>query len=129
VARRVLDLTSQAVLGSGKVAAHVSGARVMLPSQKATSLAIILGELVDNALRHGLSNAKPGRLAISLAEAGGEVVVQVKDNGVGLPAGFDLTTSPGLGLSIAKGVAERDLGGKLELESKAGLTVRIRFPK
>ncbi len=134
VARRVINLTSQAVLVSGMparpaVSTQVSGARVMLPSQKATSLAIILNELVDNALRHGLTNAKHGRLAISLAEAGGEVVVQIKDNGVGLPAGFDLPSSPGLGLSIAKGVAERDLGGTLELEGNAGLTVRIRFPK
>jgi len=134
VARRVLELTVQAVAPAGQhgrpaVTAQVSGARVMLPSQKATSLALILGELVDNALRHGLPEAGPAKLTVSLAEAGGEVVVQVKDNGPGLPADFDLGSSPGLGLSIAKGVAQSDLEGKLELESKAGLTARVRFPK
>ena len=60
-----------------------SPARVLLPSQKAISVALILNELTDNALRHGLANKMNGKLSVSLAEVGGEVMLQVHDNGVG----------------------------------------------
>lgn len=128
-ARRIVDLTCQTVAGRQKVETQVSGARVMLPSQKATSAALILSELTDNALRHGLQKAKDRKIDVSLAESGGEVVIQVKDSGVGLPPEFGREDAPGLGLSIVKGVVEQDLGGKMEFETGGGLTVRVRFPK
>jgi two-component sensor histidine kinase/putative methionine-R-sulfoxide reductase with GAF domain len=128
-ARQIVDLTRQVAPGAGRVETRVTGARIMLPSQKATGVALILSELTDNALRHGLAGVADGRLTISLAEAGEEVAIQVRDNGVGLPEGFDLDTSPGLGLKIVRGVVEQDLGGRLELESRGGVTARVRFPR
>jgi two-component sensor histidine kinase len=128
-ARQIVDLTRQVAPSTGRVEIRVTGARIMLPSQKATGVALILSELTDNALRHGLAGAADGRLTISLAEAGEEAAIQVRDNGVGLPEGFDLESSPGLGLKIVRGVVEQDLGGRLELESRGGVTARVRFPK
>ncbi len=129
--RRVIQVLKQSVLGAtrGSVATKVTGAQVRLPSHKASRLAVALGELVDNALRHGLSGGKPDRLTVTFSEVGGDVIVQVSDNGPGLPAKFDLENCTSLGLNIVKGVVETDLRGKLELRSKDGLTVLIRFPK
>jgi two-component sensor histidine kinase len=107
----------------------VSGARVTLPSQKATSVALILAELVDNTLRHGIAHMEDGRVAIGLAEGGGEVVIHVRDNGVGLPESFDLDSDSGFGLKIVRGLVEDELRGKLEMECKDGLLVRFRFAK
>jgi GAF domain-containing protein len=128
-ARQILELTRQAMPAAHRVEARVTGARIRLPSQTATGVALVLSELINNALRHGLAKATDGKLTISLAEAGDEVVIQVKDNGVGLPRDFDPRTSGGLGMRIVMGVVEQDLKGRLELESHGGLTARVRFPK
>jgi two-component sensor histidine kinase len=80
-------------------------------------------------LRHGLRNTPNGRISIGLAEGGGEVVIYVKDNGAGLPDGFDLDADSGFGLRIVRGLVEEELGGRLEIEAGDGLLVRFRFPK
>jgi GAF domain-containing protein/GNAT superfamily N-acetyltransferase len=128
-ATHIADLTCQTAAPDRTLRTHVSGARVMLPSQSATSVALILSELTDNAVRHGLAGRDDGLVSISLAEGGGDVVIQVRDNGVGLPDHFDLATMSGLGLKIVRGLVEHDLGGTLDFEVRHGLTVRARFPK
>lgn len=129
VARRVFEIVCQSLPEECPVEIQVSGARVMLPSQKATNVALFLSELVDNALRHGLAEAEQGRIWVSLAEGGGDVVVQVRDNGPGLPADVHPGAGPGLGLKIVQGLVEVDLGGSLQLENRGGLVVRARFPR
>jgi len=128
-ARQIVQLSCQTVAPEKRIETRVSGARVMLPSQQATSVAMILSELVDNALRHGLAGVAQGCISVNLAEGGGDVVIEVKDNGVGLPKGFDLESKSGLGLKVVKGLVEEDLGGTLELDTRKALTVRARFPK
>jgi GAF domain-containing protein len=128
-ARRIVQLTCQTAAPGAGIETKVSGARVMLPSQQATNVAMILSELVDNAVRHGLSDVQEGRILVSLAEGGGHVVIEVKDNGAGFPAGFDLERDSRLGLKVARGLVEEELGGSLDIESDNGLTVRAKFPK
>jgi two-component sensor histidine kinase len=128
-ARRIVQLTCQTAAPGTEIEARVSGARVMLPSQQATNIAMILSELVDNAVRHGLPKVQDGRILVNLAEGGGNVVIEVNDNGAGLPAGFDLERDSGLGLKVVRGIVEEELGGFLDIESNGGLTVRARFPK
>jgi GAF domain-containing protein len=128
-ARRIIQLTAQTVMPDSDIETRVSGARVMLPSQQAANVALILGELVDNAVRHGLAGTRGGRVSISLAEAGDNVVLEVKDSGEGLPADFDLDTHSGLGFKVVRGLIEEELGGSLEVESDKGVTVRAKFPK
>ncbi len=129
--RRVIQVLKQSTRGSGRAApaTKVTGAQLRLPSHKASRLAVALGELVDNAFRHGPAESKSGRLTITFSEVGGDVIVQVSDNGPGLPAEFDLDASAGLGLNIVRGVVESDLRGKFHLKSKDGVTAVIRFPK
>jgi len=128
-AAHIAQLTSETAAPDRKIRTRVSGARVMLPSQQATSVAMVLSELTDNAVRHGLAQRQDGLVTISLAEGGGNVVVEVRDNGVGLPKDFDLETMSGLGLKVVRGLVEKELGGSLDLEMKRGLTVRAKFPK
>lgn len=128
-AGRIVQLTCQTVAPERAIATRVSGARVQLPSQQATDVAIILSELVDNALRHGLRGVEEGRISVSLADGGGNVVIEVTDNGQGPPDGFDLENGAGLGLKVVRGLVEEELGGTLELEQNKGTTVRAKFPK
>ncbi len=104
---------------------------------------------LDQALTEVIANAigampDSGRLRVSTSQAVGssgenEVVIEVADNGAGIPASaiesvFDpfFTTRPegtGLGLTMARRFVEQN-GGRLELSSQPGqgTTVRFRFP-
>lgn len=59
--------------------------------------------LVENAIRHGLSGrASGGTVIVSARRAGDRLQVLVVDDGVGLPPGWSLATSAGLGLSLTR---------------------------
>jgi len=128
-AQRIVQLTSQIVAPGADIEATVAGARVMLPSQQATNVAMMLSELIDNAVRHGLPGVQGGRILINLAEVGGNVVIEVTDNGVGLPALFELERDSGLGMKVVRGIVEEELGGSLDIEGNGGVTIRAKFPK
>lgn len=127
-ALRVVHAT-RGLLRDPSIDIQVTGARVLLPSQKAVSLALVLNELTDNAIRHGLAGRSNGRISVSLAEVGGEVVLQVRDNGVGMRGPIPPADSRGLGLQIVQGLVEQELGGTVEFEGRHGFTVRARFSK
>ena len=59
--------------------------------------------LVENAIRHGISRkASGGKITVSAAKSGEQLEIRVLDDGVGLPPGWNLDTSCGLGLSITR---------------------------
>ncbi len=120
---------SRSLLRAPTVDIEVTGTRVLLPSQKAISVALILNELTDNALRHGLAGKSNGKLSVSLAEVGGDVLLQVRDNGVGVRTPIEPGKGGGLGLMIVQGLVEQELGGTVEFEGRHGFTVRARFSK
>jgi two-component system, sensor histidine kinase PdtaS len=70
------------------------------------------------------------RLALSLRQVGEEVVMQVDDDGAGLPPGFDLDRDSGVGLGICRTLATKHLGGALTLRPLPGGGTRaeLRFP-
>jgi two-component system LytT family sensor kinase len=62
--------------------------------------AFLLQPIVENAFRHGIGGrAGHCRLELAASMAGGRLRVTVRDDGAGVPAGFDLTRDAGTGLS------------------------------
>ncbi|CAN2214039.1 HATPase_EL346-LOV-HK-like domain containing protein [Candidatus Nanopelagicaceae bacterium] len=92
----------------------------------ATPLSLVITELIHNALEHGL--AEEGlALGIHVSSTGSELSVTISDDGVGFPEGFDIATSPNLGLQIVRTLTENELRGNLSLitdenETRAVLT-------
>ena len=92
----------------------------------ATPLALVITELIHNALEHGL--AEEGlALGIHVSSNGSVLSVTISDDGVGFPEGFDISTSPNLGLQIVRTLTENELRGNLQLisdekETRAVLT-------
>jgi two-component sensor histidine kinase len=99
-------------------------------------LAVVLNELMQNAVHHAFpaDDASPvaGNVLVRVARLDGELVVEVIDDGVGLPEGFSLDDSKGLGLSIVQALVSGELGGSMELgpggRRGAGTHVRLRVP-
>lgn len=121
------------VLSGGRVAPEAIDAQVRVPSislssKKATTLALILNELVSNAVKHAFSERTSGRLQVRLVQADDGLALRVEDDGPGLPEGFDLASHSKVGLQVVRTLAERDLGGKLILSSGPGLAAVVCFP-
>lgn len=117
----------------GTLTAHVTtavhGPPILVSSKQATALALVLNELINNALLHGLATRSVGQLHVALATSNGTVEVRVADDGVGLPPDFDLARSGHLGLRIVGTLVTKDLGGTLELRSNNGCEAIVRFPR
>ena len=98
--------------------AHVTSARQgtfgSLPGEVATPLAMVLTELVQNATEHAFGGEE-GHLDVCVERGPDRLRVTVRDDGRGLPAGFDDAESPSLGLSIVRTLVESELGGTLRL--------------
>jgi GAF domain-containing protein len=129
--RRVLDNALRANANPQlKLTGQVTGARVRLPSRKATPLASIINELVYNSVTHAFDGRDQGTITVSFQEAtGGQILVQVSDDGIGLPEGFSLARDAKLGLRIVEGLVTRDLAGEFSIVSNGGTIARVKFEK
>lgn len=113
-----LDQVGRDILESAGVE-HVSLHVDVEPDLEFTSdsgvpIALILCETISNALEHGIGARGHGAINIVVRRDGREVHLVVTDDGEGVPAGFDATASPSLGLRIATTLA-RQLEGSYNL--------------
>ena len=105
-----------------------TGSLELLESRIATPLALVITELIYNALEHGLE-IEGSKLDINLERKDGTAVVTISDDGVGLPAGFSLQESSNLGLQIVRTLTENELRGTLTLTSDESETrAKLTFP-
>ena len=99
-----------------------------LESRIATPLALVITELIYNALEHGLAS-EGSKLDINIERREKKVIVTITDDGVGLPAGFTLAESSNLGLQIVRTLTENELRGSLNLISNSDETrAELEFP-
>jgi len=99
-----------------------------LESRIATPLALVITELIYNALEHGLES-EGSKLEIAISQLGKSVKVTITDDGVGLPEGFSVAQSSNLGLQIVRTLTENELRGKITLISNENETrAELEFP-
>ena len=101
-----------------------------MPGEVATPLAVVLNELMQNAVDHAFpeGRARCARRRVGSARDDGYVEIEVRDNGVGLPEQFTLDGSRGLGLSIVQALVTSELQGSIEMHDDDGTSVRVRVP-
>ena len=102
-----------------------TGDTVRLHTKQSSSLALIVNELISNALKHG-----KGSVDVLLIRENDTARVEVLDDGAGFPEGFDLQAAANHGLQLVAGLTETDLAGELEFSSRpeGGGCVCVRFP-
>jgi PAS domain S-box-containing protein len=100
---------------------------IILNIDTAIPCGLIINELVSNAIKHAFPDIKDGKITISLlANKDHSYTMQVKDNGIGLPAGFDPRTSKTLGIELVT-LLTNQLNGKLEYNTNGGTEFIITF--
>jgi two-component system, sensor histidine kinase PdtaS len=86
-----------------------------LPAAAATPLVMAVTELLHNAAEHAFDDGEPGTIVLGAERDGHDLVVRVRDDGRGLPPGFDPAASTGLGLQIVRTLVTSELHGTLEM--------------
>jgi two-component system, sensor histidine kinase PdtaS len=119
VADRVAAMVAEVSTVAEQVRTRRRGSFGVLPSEVATPLAMVLTELMQNSVEHGLGD-RPGVVELSAQRALGRLRVSVTDDGRGLPPDFDSETSGNLGLSIVRTLVIGELDGVLEIGPRHG---------
>ena len=113
---RLRAMLVQGLAGGKDVRADLES--VSIAGNRATALALVFSELLQNALEHGGDNVQ-----IELAQLNGEVVLSIADNGSGIEA-----DASGTGLSIVQALVRDELQGRLDLRSDEGTRAEVVFP-
>ncbi len=130
VSRRIIQQTEQGTLDPSKgITLALEGPSIYLPAQQATACALVINELLQNAVEHGYVRLPGGTITIHLEDQGDWVEIAVIDNGQGLPPDFSLDQVASLGLQIVRTLAQDDLRGEFELLNGHGVRAIVRFPK
>jgi two-component sensor histidine kinase len=91
---------------------------VSIAGNRATALALVFSELLQNALEHGGDSVQ-----IELAQRNGQVLLAIRDDGKGIPS-----DASGTGLSIVQALVRDELQGRLDLRSGGGTRAEVIFP-
>ncbi|MCC5953797.1 MAG: sensor histidine kinase [Acidimicrobiia bacterium] len=115
----------------------VRGDAGRLPATVATSLAVVLSELLQNVMDHAYPGGPPeggGTVTVEVANDGTTLTVRVIDDGVGPPNHIDVLTTGSLGLSIVRTLVNAELGGTITMVAaggapeRPGTVVEVRIP-
>ena len=133
IADRIISMVGDVAAPVGPVRVTRDGSFGLLPGQWATPLSLVMTELIQNAIEHGLAMGARGQVRIDVAREGrDDLTMRIVDDGAGLPEGFDMASTGSLGLSIVSTLVG-DLGGEFTLENGehggAVATVTVHLPK
>jgi two-component system, sensor histidine kinase PdtaS len=142
IARPLVRMVEEGLLSPDRpIEIKITGDAGNLPATVATPLAVVLNELLQNVVDHAYADADdgdhdgaPGQVLLELDNDGQELRVRVSDDGVGLPEGFSVDASTGLGVSIVRTLVTSELAGTIDFGpgpgdgAGPGTTVDLRVP-
>ncbi|MBL0888708.1 sensor histidine kinase [Myceligenerans indicum] len=123
---RALRLTADVASAQTTVRTVRNGSFGLVPAQDATPLALVLTELVTNAVEHGFPGRASGTVEVNVERSGSDMRVLVSDDGVGLPPeesggpGGGAGPGSGLGTQIVRTLVLNELGGTIEWSARDG---------
>jgi two-component sensor histidine kinase len=102
---------------------------VVLDVSQAVPLGLIINEAVTNIFKHAFPDRERGQVHISLESINAdELVLNISDNGIGLPASPTRSSKDSLGLKLMKGLS-RDFNGRYSIESGDGTHIKVVFSR
>lgn len=100
---------------------------ILLDISQAIPIGLILNEIITNAIKYAFEERAAGNIQIKmLCIDENKILLEIKDNGVGLPDNFDLKNSTSMGMRLVTGLAKQ-INGKLNFENIDGVCVQVEF--
>ena len=133
----LVRMAEDSVVSGRRVAIGVAGDLGEVPADVATPLAVVLAELLQNAVEHAFGEGAgedqagddgAGHVSVVLANDGYGLTIEVRDDGMGLPPGFDIEQTTSLGLSIVRDLVTSQLAGQITMQNDHGTVVAIDVP-
>lgn len=131
VAQRIISEVTRSIVDPEKrIRFSLESSGVYLPTQQATSCSLVINELLHNTVEHGFATMSEGTVQVSLMAEDSRIVLEVSDDGDGLPPGFSLHGGS-LGLQIVQTLVKEDLKGTFALVNGNGRGARatVSFPR
>ncbi len=130
------DLVSELVqvydVDSNLVEIQIETNGISLDIDQGIPCGLVILELISNSITHAFPGEMKGFVKITLSfldETSNLLELKIKDNGIGLPIGFDFRNNKSLGLQIVKTLCEKQLKGKIDLNRSPGIEFIIHFKK
>jgi two-component sensor histidine kinase len=130
IARLVVEQASMTFIHPPlRVTFTIEPSNLVVSSRQATVLALLINELVANAVEHGFRDRSTGHIWIRAETKGHLCTLDVENDGEPLPPTFDVAEAGGLGMRIVERLVTSDLGGQFVMAgTDAGTRVRLSFP-
>lgn len=109
---------------------HIDATELKMSSDQAVPMALIVTEAVSNAVKYAFPAGRDGNIWVRLSTDGETAELEIRDDGVGIPAGrveTEAGTRDGIGLQLIKGFS-RQLGAKLDIREGNGTEYLVRMP-
>ncbi|MBV9329976.1 MAG: sensor histidine kinase [Alphaproteobacteria bacterium] len=123
------EIVSSLAVGERLRVRHNIGAGCFIGAEQASMLILIVSEIVMNAVKYAHPTNVPIEIAITCARTrDGKMIVEISDDGVGLPEGFDTDTDGGFGFRLIRSLASK-MGAALAIDSSdLGLSFELQLP-
>jgi PAS domain S-box-containing protein len=121
------SLLSSYSVGKQRIRLELILKEMRIDVKTAISIGLILNELITNALKHAFPGDRCGSIRVALRRQKKEAIIEVADDGKGLPAGFSTGAAKGLGMNLVRLLSDQISGGFENVRGK-GTLFRIHFP-
>ena len=107
---------------------RIDAQSIDVPVDTAIPCGLIVNELVTNAYKYAFPKNAAGMVTVTLRHMDGSLLLEVSDDGVGLPADLDLENLSSLGLNLVQ-ILSRQVEGELTICREAGTRVSLLLPE
>jgi two-component sensor histidine kinase len=101
---------------------------IIQPTDRAVAVALLVNELISNAIKHAYPGAQC-RIWVALSSKSGSILLTVRDEGIGLPADFNLNTGRRLGMRLVNAFAKQLRGELQAVRRNPGTEFVVTIPE
>jgi len=125
---QIVSLSNVFSYSGHEISSEIHIKEIYLPVDQALPCALVINEILSNSYKHAFKGKKQGTITISAVQEKGHIRITVRDNGVGMPEGFDITRASSLGLKLVRTLVKHQLKGTLMINSRKGTEMIVEFP-
>ncbi|MGD8426758.1 MAG: PAS domain S-box protein [Balneolaceae bacterium] len=107
---------------------NIDTAGVSMDINQAIPCAILINELLTNAYKHAFQGKDSGTIWVNMKDSKKQIIIEVKDNGIGLPDDFSIESQTSIGMNLIQTLTQQ-LGGELKVKNNKGGCFRVCFAK